>query len=289
MLAPYIMAAALFLLKMFALVLAAIAFLALLLALLPVRARVSGSISASRLLEAVFEDDATVVVRTGGQTPDTEYDEEAATVDLDYSLQASVMAGAIGISVTGGRGARVAVLGLGFKPRSGRRAKGSRHVDESRKPTGDGERRPSRRGDRRKAENRRRTVRLGEIGKYLAPQVRDKTWDVICSLARSLHLSGELDVECGFPDPGVTGMVAASYWALGGASAVGGVSFRPNFREEMLHVQGAGGFWLVPAQAGWILLRYLFAREIRPLWRKRRKRWAGGTDTRGLERAQAAD
>lgn len=281
-------AAAIFLLKLFCFALAALVVAVLLLALLPVRARVSGSVSTSRLLEAVFEDDATVILRRGGEPPlDLESGEPVVPLDLDYSIDASVMAGAVGISMAGGRGVEVVVLGLRFKPR--RRKKDPRPAREPRESPGDGKREASRQDDRPEAGPKRRGLKLGEIRKYLAPKVREKTWKALRSLMRSLHLHGELDIECGFPDPGVTGMVAASYWALGGDSAVKGVTFRPNFEREMLYVRGSGGLRLVPAQVGWVVCRYLLAREIRPLWRKRRGGRVVGTDTGRFERAHAAD
>jgi len=284
----YIAAVALFLLKLFCFALAALVVAVVLLALVPVKARVSGSVSASRLLEAVFEDDATVIIRTGGQPPlDLESGEPVVPLDLDYSLDAAVMGGAVGVSMAGGRGVEVAVFGVRFEPK--RRKQEPRPAGELRKPSGDGKREDARRDDRPKAKPKKRGLKIGEIRKYLAPEVREKTWEALRSVTRSLHLHGELNVECGFPDPGVTGMVAASYWALGGDSAVRGVTFRPRFEGEMLDVRGSGGLWLIPAQLGWVLCRYLLAREIRPLWRKRRGGRAVGTDTGRFERAQAAD
>ncbi|MGE5580532.1 MAG: DUF2953 domain-containing protein [Bacillota bacterium] len=286
----YIAAAAVFLLKLFGWALAALACAILLLALLPVKARVSGSASASGLLEAVLEDDANVLIRIGGKPPlDLESDEPVVPLDLDFSLDASVMAGAAVISMAGGGGVEVAVLGLRFRPGRRKRKQDPKPAEGPRKSTGDGEREGSAQDKRAKTRPAGRTLRFGEARKYFAPEVREKTWDAVRSLVRSLHLSGELDIECGFPDPGVTGMVAASYWALGGGSAVKGISFRPNFQGEMLQIRGSGGLRLIPAQAGWVLCRYLLAREIRPLWRKGRRGRTGEADTNRLERAHAAD
>jgi hypothetical protein len=65
-------------------------------------------------------------------------------------------------------------------------------------------------------------------------------------------------------------MVLAGYWALGGPATLKGITFRPNFSGEAFDLKGSGEFRLVPVEVGWVGIRYLLSREIRPLWWKKR-------------------
>lgn len=282
MVMAYILAVLVVLLKVVGIVLAAGVGLVVLLVSLPITARVSGSASASGLLEAVVDDDATVAVRVAGTSPATlstmEDEEGVVPVDVDFAVKATVLAGAAGFEVSGGGRPEIVALGLRFHTRS--MTRGAGQESKSRKASKDGKTgRASEAGEGRKAPSAKRgRISLRKIREYLSLEVREKTWAFIRSLFRALHLKGSLDVECGFQDPGNTAMVLAGYWALGGPSLFGGITFRPNFREEVFDVEGAGELRLIPVEIGWIAARYLLSREIRPLWRKGKAGRTSGTE-----------
>ncbi|MEX0974906.1 MAG: DUF2953 domain-containing protein [Bacillota bacterium] len=289
----YILAVLVVLLKVVGIILAAGVGLVVLLVSLPITARVSGSASASGLLEAVVDDDATVAVRVAGTSPATlstmEDEEGVVPVDVDFAVKATVLAGAAGLSLTGGSKPEVFFLGLRFHlrskaPKAGETAKGRKAPKDGK--TGG----TSKAGQGRKARIvKQGRITLRKIREYLAPEVRVKTWAFIRSLFRALHLKGSLDIECGFPDPGNTAMVLGGYWALGGPSSFRGITFRPNFREEVFDVEGAGELRLIPVEIGWIAARYLLSREIRPLWRKGKAGRTRGTEADRSIGAVSAD
>ncbi len=252
----FLLAALIIVLKTLGILLAVVVALVVLLLSLPVRVRVCGSASASGLLEGILEDDATVAFRVGGAEGEPE--DGVVPVDLNFSMGSRVLAGAAGFEVSPGAKPEFVALGLRFST-GGKRAKPS------------GEKTPK--AEAKQTEKKRgKRVRLSfrEIKKYLAPEVREKTFGFLAALLGALHLSGEMDLECGFPDPGYTAMLSAAYWALGGPSRFRGISFRPVFEGERLSVSGAGEARLTVIRIGWLVASYLLSREIRPLWRKRR-------------------
>ena len=284
----YILVALVVLLKVIGYTLAAGAALVLLLVSLPVKARVSGSASAAGLLEGVMDDDATVFVRLAGSGSAGLGDEDvdAIPLDLDFDLEASVLGGAAGFSMGAGGTTQISMLGLRFHPRTKKRSSataetnGEEQAVETKKAStlnkrseGSGTRK-GKGGTRKK-----RRVSIGQIKRYLAPQVRSRTLDSVRSLFGAFHLRGSMDVECGFPEPGTTAMVLAAYWALEGPARFGGITFRANFQGESFEVKASGESRLVPLEIAWIAIRYLLSREIRPLWRKAKTGRTGGADT----------
>lgn len=282
----YIFVVLVVLLKVIGCTLAALAALVLLLASLPVKARVSGSASAAGLLEGVFDDDATVFVRVGEPAAAGMDDEEedAIPLNVDFDLEASILGGAVCFSMDSSGTPKVSVLGLGFRPPA--RVRPSTAVGTRDEESTAGSKRTPELNKRflgwarkRGGAGKKSKISVREIKRYLAPQVRARTFLAVRSLLVAFHLRGSLDIECGFPDPGTTAMVLASYWALEGPKRFAGIVFRPNFRGESFEVKASGESRLVPLQMAWIAIRYLLSREIRPLWRKARTGRTGGADT----------
>lgn len=261
-LTTYLLAALLILLKVTGVLLAVLVGLVILLISLPVRARLSLDVAAERLLEGIFDEDAMPLFRVTGRDGDErEPDDGIVPVETCYELVLVPLGGIAEVCVASGAGARLTVMGVRFRL-------GGRHKRESPPQTGPGptpQEEPVGRGARRLR------ARLARLREYLAPEVREKTIASLKVLFRALHFEGDLDVECGFPDPGFTGMTYAAYVALGGASSFGGVRFRPNFQGEMVDARGTVQLTLVPARLAWIVGRFLLSREIRPLWRRRKR------------------
>ncbi len=322
----YLLAALLFLLKALGVILATILALVLLLASLPVKARVTGSVSSRDLLEGILDDDATLELRLGRHGEESLGSSEAPVVpvDVDFDIQGAVLCGAAAVSMRGGEEPRLSLLGLGFRPRMkkagsrkpgrvsqvsgdagkdepgdsvdrdaeavGKTVSGNVDGDGIKKRWGSAAKPGLRFGRKLGSESGRKRggarVSMKEIKRYLAPGVRRKTWDALRSVAASLHLRGSLDVACGFPEPGYTAMALAGYWTLGGPTNFKGVNFDAVFTEEVYDIRGSGEIWLVPVHLGWIVLRYMLSREIRPLWRKPKPRKTGAN---GSVEATSAD
>lgn len=276
----YILAVLVVLLKVFACTLATVAALVILFSSLPVRVRVSGSVSAAGLLEGVLDDDATVKVEIAGASPSGEDagEEDVVPVAVDYGVDASVLAGAVGFSMHAGGAPEVVLLGVRLLPR--RKAAPSGEPNPKTRTLAKKQAKERIKGQtKRKTANKGARVPVSRLKQFLAPRVRARTFGAVRALWRAVHFQGTLDVECGFPDPGSTAMVLASYWALGGPPRFGGATFRPNFCGEVLDVNVSGESRLVPVEIGWIAVRYLLSREIRPLWRKARNGRTGGAGT----------
>lgn len=255
-----LLVALLVLLKIFGWVLAALALFAILAVSLPVRARVRGSASAEGLLEGLFDADG----------PDE------IPMDMDFDIEASLLGGALGFSMSAADSPRISILGIAFHP-------GKTQPSDAKAPLAPAASKSSSmpvkaKGEPASPRNRKRgTLSAGHVRRFLAPQVRARTVKVFRDLFGAIHATGYVDLEYGFLEPGTTAMVLAAYWALGGTARFRGVTLRPRFSGESFDITVSGESRTVPVEIAWIAARYLLSREIRPLWWKKRA-GSGGAD-----------
>lgn len=237
--------------------------LAALLLAIPVRVRASGSVSSRSLLEESLDNGARLVFRIAGKGDPGPHD-GVVPVDAAFDLLAAY--GIVAVEMVAGGKPVLRVAGLRFRLGASKRA--GEGADRGR----------SRQADRQKGKQSRqsRGFSLAEARKWLAPGVRGKALRTLKALVRALHLSADLEIECGLPDPGYTGMAYAAYLALSGIDAFRGVTFRPNFQEEVFDARGTVEARIVAIQIGWIAGRFLLSRDIRPLWRSRRTSESAG-------------
>ncbi|HHY76265.1 MAG TPA: hypothetical protein GX500_05790 [Firmicutes bacterium] len=136
--------------------------------------------------------------------------------------------------------------------------------------------------------NRKRfsfTLRLEKLKRWLAPEVRDAVLGAVVSLVRALHPSGKVSVRGGLGDPGVTGMAYAAFVTWSGMTGQKWLSVEPEFVTSSVSVKARGEIWFLPVQLVYLLARFFFAREIRPLWLKKRAGKFGKAPLLGAHRS----
>lgn len=264
----FILAALVFILEAAGVLIAVLLGLILLAISMPVKARVSGSVRADGLLEGVLDDDARLVFRVAGSTEPVEPVSQTAPepevpVEVDYAVLGKF--GPAGVAVQGGQGVEVSVLWWRFHA-GGLRGEGG--TDKERESGKTAKPKPKVKKAKAGRAKRGRGIALGDLRKWVAPEVRGKVAETFRNLCGSLHLQADLDVECGFADRGYTGMTYAAYTALLHTGVFGGLRFHPRFDREALNAEGSIGFSVVPIQVVWIAGKFMLAREIRPLWWK---------------------
>lgn len=242
---------------------------------LPIRVRGSFRVTSDEILESVLDEGAGVEIRRAGTDgcPASDEAREVAYVDVAYGVSATLLGGLFTFDVGHDTGARIRALwwspGVLARKREARTPKPA----DSDAPTESGTRaaeKPKAAGRKKRRAAKGRKISLEQVRKYLAPGVRSKTGAALRALSKSLHAKGVLDVELGFPDPGLTGIAFAAWTAVGGPNWAK-VRFRPHFESERVDVSGQGGISFVPGRIVWIAASFMLSREIRPLWMKRRR------------------
>ncbi|NLA61066.1 MAG: hypothetical protein GX863_08275 [Firmicutes bacterium] len=114
------------------------------------------------------------------------------------------------------------------------------------------------------------TLRVEETRRWLSPEIRGMVFRTVRRLVKALRLRGRVHAECGFGDPGVTGMAYAAFVTWSGMTRQTWLAFEPDFVDSVMLARVEGETRFLPVQVAYIVGRFLLAREIRPLWRKKR-------------------
>lgn len=272
--------------KALLLVLAGVVLLALLLIVLPVRATVHG--------ECAVEGDPDAFAEAG-EARFEEAPEPVITVIPAGMARATVLGGLLGVEyctdgplkvllagaaifrLTSGRRARSktpspegreAALSEGSLSVKGRRKKGFLKVLKFRRSS----RAKATSGSAGKKKGFSLAVKVREIRRWLSPEVRELGFRTAKGLVKILHLRGHVHAECGFGDPGMTGMTYAAFVTWSGMTSQRWLTLKPNFVDCVIHARVEGETWFLPVQVAYLVGRFLLSREIRPLWRKKRAR-----------------
>lgn len=214
---------------------------------LPLRLRISGFFCMRGSLEDAVEGDALVVWK------ETNQDGAKGLVffDTDFTLYGSLLKGALTFTFSSGAQPQINVLGFKIGIRTKRRLWPKKME-----------------GKKEVSERKRRGFSSRDIAKWFAPQVRTEVTSTLKALKKATHFSGKIDMEFGFLDPGLTGMIYGAFMAFSQMQGLLTIRLRPRFEEEVLSARGNIEVWAVPVQIFWIIGRFLFSREIKSLWRK---------------------
>jgi len=201
-----------------------------------------------------------------------------------FSLDASVMAGVVSASASGSFGWQenldveepadgfsgvVRVLGIEIKGFSTGR---SRRESRASEKTSNAEKRPEVEEKHSRKTQKRLVKRfsLQDITKFFAREVRGRILSSLRSFLKNMHLNFEADIELGLSDPAETGIIYGLAECLRGVAGINGLRVTPNFRSDVLTLDGFSSLSFIPAQIGFVAGRFLLSKEIRPLWRKQK-------------------
>lgn len=106
---------------------------------------------------------------------------------------------------------------------------------------------------------------------WLAEPVRRRGGQALRALRRAVRVSAGGEVQFGFPDPALTGLTLAAIATLTSGRGLRGVRVEPRFDAELLAASGTLQASFTPLRVALIICRFLLAREVRQLWRNRRR------------------
>jgi hypothetical protein len=265
-------------------VLAGLVLLVLLTMVLPVRATVQGECRVEGDLEILLEDGGTEL----GEMP-----EAVITIAPAGMARATVLGGLLGVKYETDAPLRVLLAGVPLlRPPLGGKTR-SKTVTPEREKAVEPEAAPSVKTKpkagflralrprmfsgakgRQKGAGRKNgvplKVKVEEAKRWVSPEVRGIVFRTVRSLVRSLWLRGHVHAECGFGDPGATGMTYAAFVTWSGMTRQRWLTLEPNFVDSVILLRVEAETRFLPVQVAFIAGRFLLTREIRPLWRKKR-------------------
>lgn len=252
-----LLAALLFVAKALLYLLAAVVVFILLLAVLPVKARVSGRFSLEGDFESFLDGDGAIALKDGAGggrddgAGDESDDDVAAVLEWDGRASVAVFGEALGADYARGEGLSLVVIGMRF-----------------RLPGGAGAAERGKTAPQRNLTGSRRSFRFRDAKAWLAPKVRKEALAAGRTLWKALRFRGRVDIELGLPDPSITGMATGAFLTWSGATRQRWLTFRPSFVKNVISMEAEGSARLIASQVAWIIGRFVLSREIRQLWRK---------------------